>query len=281
MSTPFSPTLNEQLCAALDREREQLTADAIPEVTYEQWLTETLAGQIESRLGVVIEPSPEWDLVPPRAFGFTAFGAGRFGLAIGSDPYEVDLHLFADCRECGSPAGIIGPVPNRAALVQILDRGGMDAEGLFPRCRTCSEEQEAEIEAAWQAAETEAPPKAGCEVVLLDVDRWDFARRLAALPAQIEEAEHDLLATTMTLSDLRARFEIRRARLLDSGEIDGKNDEIRRAQLLLLTLREREAVDAAELEVMRYRIGRDRLINELSALRACARLLGSEERDAG
>lgn len=99
-------------------------------------------------------------------------------------------------------------------------------------------------------------------------NRWDLVNRLLALPGEIEIAEHDLLAMQMTLTAERSHLARTHAELVLSGKIEGKNAAERDAQLLLATINQQGHCQALELEVTRMRIGRDALLNELSALRA-------------
>lgn len=65
------------------------------------------------------------------------------------------------------------------------------------------------------------------------------------------DALHDLHLATLNEMERKRQLETRRAEILDSGEIDGKNAELREAQLKVRVHAELLNLDEAQAEVRR------------------------------
>ena len=99
---------------------------------------------------------------------------------------------------------------------------------------------------------------------------------LVELPAYIFKAENDVIAAQYTLQKAKDCLADREAELLLSGEINGKNAELRQAQLRQLTESERAAVNDAEVEMLKARANLNKLMNESKCLRSAANILAGE-----
>ena len=108
--------------------------------------------------------------------------------------------------------------------------------------------------------------------------REKMIARLLALPQQIADAEARFLAADRERRAQETALRQREDALLLAGEIDGKNEAQRAAQLRQQTAAEAGAADRAGETVAAARLELHRLQNELSAVRAVARLLAGEER---
>jgi hypothetical protein len=101
--------------------------------------------------------------------------------------------------------------------------------------------------------------------------------RLRVLPGAMATAELELhAAENARLQAVRFLQQEEDALLLD-GTIDGKNSEVRAAQIRQLTASVREVVEEREHVVARLKIGLRHLQAEHSSLRAIARLLAGGE----
>ncbi len=108
------------------------------------------------------------------------------------------------------------------------------------------------------------------------MNKIKLAERLLELPKLIDIAENDVFAATKALEDAKANLQEQQDGLLTSGAIDGKNAEIRAAQMREETRVELFAVANAEVGVREETRQLNFLNNELKALRSVAHLLGGE-----
>jgi hypothetical protein len=103
--------------------------------------------------------------------------------------------------------------------------------------------------------------------------------RLLDQPEQIEQAEITLLHRDGGRRLVAEHLAQREAELVLTGEVNGKNELERTAQLKALTCDERAALERCENEVRAKQIALRRQENELKVLLALARLRsGREER---
>ncbi len=102
--------------------------------------------------------------------------------------------------------------------------------------------------------------------------------KLGLLPNGIQAAEETLLSKATALNCARNNLADKEAALaLDSEKVNGKNAEQRAAQVRMLTAQERQAVEAADIEIKQAQIALNRQQNEFKAALALARLVGSDE----
>lgn len=101
--------------------------------------------------------------------------------------------------------------------------------------------------------------------------------RLLALPGARASAELSLLEAETTRQHLQAHLTTVEDELLLSGAIDGKNCEVRAAQLRAGTVTTRERLEEATAAVARLKISVHHLQAEHASLRAVARLLAASE----
>jgi hypothetical protein len=115
-------------------------------------------------------------------------------------------------------------------------------------------------------------------VISMDVKtlKSSVLERLAELPKELKQAEHQLLLRNHELQDARKQLTTREVELTLAG-LEGKNAEERKANLLVKTEKERLAVQELERIVDAQRVEVSVLYNELKALTAMARLLASGE----
>jgi hypothetical protein len=104
----------------------------------------------------------------------------------------------------------------------------------------------------------------------------DVIKRLLELPEVIAQDERCFLQTQQTLDSARRLLAGKEAELLSSGSIDGKNAEIRAAQLRQSTNEERDAITVIEGNVPWGKIALTCDLNEFSALKSIARLMSVE-----
>jgi hypothetical protein len=77
--------------------------------------------------------------------------------------------------------------------------------------------------------------------------KQDLVKRLLELPAEIEKAEESVLQANSRLIDAKDMLQQKEDDLLLGNLIDGKNAEIRAAQVRKYTAHERETLAYAEL----------------------------------
>ena len=105
------------------------------------------------------------------------------------------------------------------------------------------------------------------------MDKQAVIYRLTELPGEIEERENDLLDAQEELNRTKEALIDKQNELLVIGVIDGKNAEIRFAQMRNLTSEERAAITQAETYVAASRINANRAINQFKAYRAVAQII--------
>jgi hypothetical protein len=105
----------------------------------------------------------------------------------------------------------------------------------------------------------------------------ELIEKLATLPQMIEVAETELIALTGIVNNAKEVLLGKEDMLYLNGSIDGKNAEIRNAQLREKSFYEREAVKDAENAVGIARVKLNRLNNELAICRAIAGMLKGVE----
>lgn len=105
------------------------------------------------------------------------------------------------------------------------------------------------------------------------MNRQTVIENLAKLPALIEAAEMGVLRLQEQVDESKEELKDREGDLQLKGAIDGKNAEIRAAQLRQMTKMEREEVGQYENLLAEKRIELNRLLNEFRAYRSIARLL--------
>lgn len=98
-------------------------------------------------------------------------------------------------------------------------------------------------------------------------------KMLQILPDDIKEAENKLVEAYAELNEAKNALAEKEAELLINGKIDGKNAEMRQAQMIQLTKAEREVVRHAESRVSRVKMDYNFYVNQLKAYRAIAELL--------
>lgn len=105
------------------------------------------------------------------------------------------------------------------------------------------------------------------------MDKQSIINRLLALPAEIAAAEEATLQANMKLVTAKEMLQQKEDSLLLGNAIDGKNAEIRAAQLRQYTEHERESLADAELNLKNAvaRLGRAR--DEFRALQAIVELI--------
>jgi hypothetical protein len=109
------------------------------------------------------------------------------------------------------------------------------------------------------------------------LERENLIDRLLALPAEIAAAELTLLKFDEERRIAARGLEESSDRLLIDGAIDGKNAEVRSAQLRQATMGEQSALDMAERLVASARVQLHRLQAEHGSLRAIARVLAATD----
>ncbi len=107
------------------------------------------------------------------------------------------------------------------------------------------------------------------------IEMNEVIRRLLELPAEIAQAETRLLEMETAHANFAACLQLTEDRLLLTGAIDGKNAEVRSAQLREQTAATRAQVEEAQESAVRMKVALHARQNEFSALKAIARLLAS------
>jgi hypothetical protein len=106
--------------------------------------------------------------------------------------------------------------------------------------------------------------------------REDLIKQLLAKPQEIHAAEMAVLEAQKATQKAQYALDAREAELLQGTQIDGKNAEIRKAQLQDFTMSERAEVIGAVREEALTRSALTRLQNEFHALRSVTRLMAGE-----
>lgn len=105
------------------------------------------------------------------------------------------------------------------------------------------------------------------------MDKQFIINRLLSLPKEIASAEETVITANKAVQDAKAALQNQEDGLLASGAIDGKNAEVRAAQLRSFTGEQREKVTQAEYNLIRVKNHLALLYNEFKALQAVADLL--------
>lgn len=101
--------------------------------------------------------------------------------------------------------------------------------------------------------------------------------RLSTLPDEIYLAEMKIFEMQNNVTEAKEALSAKEADLYIQGVIDGKNAEIRNAQVKQFTAKERMAISVAENKVNQARIELNKLQNTLTAYRAIAYMLKGAE----
>jgi predicted protein tyrosine phosphatase len=109
------------------------------------------------------------------------------------------------------------------------------------------------------------------------LDKSALIKRLMEIPGEIRHGETVLIDLMYDAQAAKDQLASKEAELLLSGAIDGKNAEIRNAQMREDTTMEREAVAEAERILALHRIDLTELQNEFKALRSISQLLSGTE----
>lgn len=109
------------------------------------------------------------------------------------------------------------------------------------------------------------------------MDKQVIIEQLAELPQQIGEAENLLIERHNAVQSAKEALIAKEDELILAGSIDGKNAEIRAAQMRQFTLAERKRLQDAENAVTKARVGLACLNNRMSTLKAIAGLLKGAE----
>lgn len=109
-----------------------------------------------------------------------------------------------------------------------------------------------------------------------EIDKNWLIQRLVDLPNEIAMAEKDMLKLMQDLEKEKERLLDTEMSLIREGKIEGKNESERKANMRVLTTKERERVKDEESNLEAYKIFYHQKLNEFSALKAVARLLAKE-----
>jgi hypothetical protein len=107
--------------------------------------------------------------------------------------------------------------------------------------------------------------------------RETVMEQLETLPLAVREAEMAVLRAEEARQAAENGLQAREDELLVSGEIDGKNADLRAAQMRQATAGERAQVEEATRQVARLKIELHYVVNQFAALRALARLLANSD----
>jgi len=100
---------------------------------------------------------------------------------------------------------------------------------------------------------------------------------LISLPSQIFRAEQAVIKASWEVSLAKGTLEEKESALILSGEITGKNEGERKAQIKTLSAKERDLVDLRELDLKNAVALLNKLQNEFRAQQSISRLIGGEE----
>lgn len=106
------------------------------------------------------------------------------------------------------------------------------------------------------------------------MDRTQIATRIIEIPPLIAERELAVLEANRAAQRAKEYLAERESELILDGVINGKNAEIREAQLRASTAAEREQYFAAESAAAVERVKLNALHNEFKALQVVAKILG-------
>lgn len=111
--------------------------------------------------------------------------------------------------------------------------------------------------------------------------REGLVQALTDMVERIGAAEEAALEAEWAVAQQEAALEACEDQLLLSGQIDGKNDAVRQAQLRAGTASHRAQLAALEEMAERAKVVLRAVRAELSCLRSLARLLGDRGQDVG
>lgn len=106
-----------------------------------------------------------------------------------------------------------------------------------------------------------------------------LVRLLSNLPQMIADAEQEVILATRELREAEDALAMKEASLITEGQITGKNEMERKAQLLKLTTEERAAVARAQERLSLARLNYNKAVNEFKAARSIAQILGQLNND--
>jgi hypothetical protein len=109
------------------------------------------------------------------------------------------------------------------------------------------------------------------------MDRKKIIGRLLEMPSEIFNAETEIFDAQCELLRAKDILTAKEAELYAEGKIDGKNAEIRSAQLKQLTTAERNIIATAENNINLARITFNHLYNEFKMLQTVAYLIEGAE----
>lgn len=116
-------------------------------------------------------------------------------------------------------------------------------------------------------------PRPALQGGIIVKNKNDLIKELAELPAQIEAAEERLIERHNAVQVAKEVLTNKEDQAILEGLIDGKNAEIRAAQMRQYTSEARKMVQDAENGVTKTRVQLTRLNNRMAALKAIAGLL--------
>lgn len=108
---------------------------------------------------------------------------------------------------------------------------------------------------------------------MTNMTKQDMANRLLELPGEIAEAEDEVLSANVQLVQAKEALQQKEDGLLLGNVIDGKNAEIRAAQMRAHTENERDILSDAELNLKNAVTRLNKLKDEFRALQTVAGLL--------
>lgn len=109
------------------------------------------------------------------------------------------------------------------------------------------------------------------------MDKNELMDRIFKMPTAIFNAEMALFNSQSELAKAKEALAAKEADLYTEGKIDGKNAEIRNAQMRQLTTPERNEIAKAENSLNLARIALSRQQNEFTAYKAIAGMLKGAE----
>ena len=111
----------------------------------------------------------------------------------------------------------------------------------------------------------------------IKLTKIELIEKLYELPKLIEDAENAVIKDVQAIQGAKERLADEQDRLLTNGSIDGKNAEIRAAQLRERTGQEVRGVQQAENKASISKVKLNRLNNELRSSEAIAGMLKGAE----
>jgi hypothetical protein len=110
------------------------------------------------------------------------------------------------------------------------------------------------------------------------MDKKQVAKRMMELVDELSNAEAKVIGAGFALDVAKAALADIEAELLicEDSPINGKNAEIRAAQMRQETTAERQAIQAAEAALLKEKTSLNKLQNEFKALRAIVAILSNQ-----